>query len=380
MLSTHNIFSPANGKPIISPSQDIVMGVYFITTNQPDEREEKDLKSFKDRREAILAYDHKKIGLHERIRVRLDGFNEIVDQQTGPTKPLPANKRANTTVGRVLFAEILEKGMPFYNCALGKKGCARVIDDTYAYCGRPGTIDLLDRMKETGFKQSTVAGLSFGITDLRIPEKKHELIDKSQERVNRVEKNFDRGIITARERYNQLLDIWSHCREEVQKELLKTLKADRRDKDGNEVPIDSKQGTQYLNPVYLMSDSGARGNVRRCSSWPACAVSWPSPRARSSRRPSGPTSARVSRSSSTSRPRTAPARVWPTRPQDRRLGLPHPQALRHRAVRHHRRVRLRLQARHHQARHLQGRGSRRSAPRPDQRSCEREQHHQPQDR
>jgi DNA-directed RNA polymerase subunit beta' len=261
MLSTHNIFSPANGKPIISPSQDIVMGVYFITTSTFDERPENELKVFKDRREALLAYDHKKIGIHERIIVRLDGFDEIVDSQTGATKKLPANKRAVTTVGRVLFAEILERGMPFYNCALGKKGCARVIDDTYAYCGRPGTIDLLDRMKEIGFKQSTVAGLSFGITDLRIPEKKHELIDKSQDRVNRVEKNYERGIITARERYNQLLDIWSHCREEVQKELLKTLKADRRDEDGNEVPIDSKKGTQYLNPVYLMSDSGARGNV-----------------------------------------------------------------------------------------------------------------------
>ncbi|MBX3378168.1 MAG: DNA-directed RNA polymerase subunit beta' [Phycisphaeraceae bacterium] len=261
MLSTHNIFSPANGKPIISPSQDIVMGVYFITTMAPDERPENELKRFKDRREAILAYDHKKIHLHERIIVRLDGFSEIVDSQTGEAKDLPASKRVITTVGRVLFADILEKGMPFYNCSLGKKGCARVIDDTYAYSGRPGTIDLLDRMKEIGFKQSTVAGLSFGITDLRIPERKQELIDKSQERVNRVEKNYERGIITARERYNQLLDIWSHCREEVQKELLKTLKNDRRDEEGNEQPIDSKKGAAYLNPVYLMSDSGARGNI-----------------------------------------------------------------------------------------------------------------------
>jgi DNA-directed RNA polymerase subunit beta' len=262
MLSTHNIFSPANGKPIISPSQDIVMGVYFITTMaKGDERPDNELKRFKDRREAILAYDHKKIHLHERIVVRLDGFDEIVDKQTDDPKPMPANKRVQTTVGRVLFAEILEKGMPFYNCSLGKKGCARVIDDTYAYSGRPGTIDLLDRMKEIGFKQSTVAGLSFGITDLRIPEKKYELIDKSQERVNRVEKNYERGIITARERYNQLLDIWSHCREEVQKELLRTLRDDRRDEEGNEMPIDSKKGTPYLNPVYLMSDSGARGNV-----------------------------------------------------------------------------------------------------------------------
>jgi DNA-directed RNA polymerase subunit beta' len=271
MLSTHNIFSPANGKPIISPSQDIVMGVYFITTTlhtiessdpaKLPEDERKALPRFKSRMEAMLAHSHGKIHLHDRIEVRLDGFTQVVDKQTGDAQPLPKHGRIVTTVGRVLFAEILEAGMPFYNCALGKKGCARVIDDCYAHARRPGTIDLLDRMKEIGFKQSTVAGLSFGITDLRIPEKKQELIDKSQERVNRVEKNYERGIITDRERYNQLLDIWSHCREEVQKELIKTLRTDRRDKDGNEVSIDAKAGTQYLNPVYLMSDSGARGNV-----------------------------------------------------------------------------------------------------------------------
>jgi len=110
MLSTHNIFSPANGKPIISPSQDIVMGVYFITTMQPDERPDNDLKRFKDRREALLAYDHKKIHLHERIVVRLDGFDEIVDKQTDAPKPLTGSKRVITTVGRVLFTRNPREG------------------------------------------------------------------------------------------------------------------------------------------------------------------------------------------------------------------------------------------------------------------------------
>jgi DNA-directed RNA polymerase subunit beta' len=261
MLSTHNIFSPANGKPIISPSQDIVMGVYFITTSIPDDRPENELKRFKDRREALLAYDHGKIKIHERITVRLEGFEEIVDSQTGTPKPMPANRRVVTTAGRLLFSEILEPGMPYYNCALGKKGCARVIDDCYAYAGRPGTIDLLDRMKEIGFKQSTIAGLSIGMTDMRIPEAKQRLIDESQKKADRVEKNYERGIITARERYNQLLDIWAHCREEITKELVKVLKNDRRDEDGNEIHSESKDGQPYLNPVYLMSDSGARGNV-----------------------------------------------------------------------------------------------------------------------
>jgi DNA-directed RNA polymerase subunit beta' len=261
MMSTHNIFGPANGKPMISPSQDIIMGVYFITVQLPDERPMEKLPRFKDRLEALLAYDQKKIGIHERIVVRLEGFTQVVDAQGDAPKPFPPSGRVVTTVGRLLFSEILEPGMPFYNCVLGKKGCARVIDDAYAYSGRPATINLLDKLKEIGFKQSTLAGLSFGITDLRIPAGKKALIDEAQKKVDRVEKNFERGLITERERYNQLLDIWSHCREQVTKALIETLKSDRRDGDGNEVPIDDKRTPVYLNPVYLMSDSGARGNV-----------------------------------------------------------------------------------------------------------------------
>ncbi len=261
MMSVHNIFGPANGKPMISPSQDIVMGVYFITVMPPDDRPQVNQRRFKDRAEALLAYDQGKISIHEKVIVRLEGFTHVVDGQTEQPKPMAAGNRITTTAGRLLFSEILEVGMPFYNCALGKKGCARVIDDAYLYSGRPATIDLLDRLKEIGFKQSTVAGLSFGLTDLRIPADKQKLIDESQKKVDRVEKNFERGLITERERYNQLLDIWSHCREEVTKKLVETLKNDRRDENGNEVSIENKAGTSYLNPVYLMSDSGARGNV-----------------------------------------------------------------------------------------------------------------------
>ncbi len=261
MLSTHNIFGPANGKPMISPSQDIVMGVYFITIMLADERPTEKLLHFKDRAEALLAYDQGKVHLHERIVVRLDGFDRIVENQGEAAKAMPESRRIVTTAGRLLFSEILRPDMPFYNCGLGKKGCARVIDDTYAILGRPATIELLDRMKEIGFKQSTVAGLSFGLTDLRIPGEKQALIDEAQKKVDRIEKNFERGLITERERYNQLLDIWSHCREQVTKKLQDTLKTDWRDGDGNEMPTGDKKGKLYLNPVYLMSDSGARGNV-----------------------------------------------------------------------------------------------------------------------
>ncbi|MFG0241335.1 MAG: DNA-directed RNA polymerase subunit beta' [Phycisphaerales bacterium JB054] len=261
MLSTNNIFSPANGKPIISPSQDIVLGVYFATTGVPDERPAEQLRRFKDRHEALLAYEQGKIDIHERIVVRLDGFGSVVNSQSGPVEPMPENGRIITTAGRIVFADILAEGMPFYNCALGKKGCARVIDDCFKFCGKPATINLLDDMKALGFKQSTLAGLSFGVNDMRVPDSKPAMLAEAQKKVERVEKNYDRGIITERERYNQLLDIWSHCREQVTKKLIETLKNDRRDEDGNYTSIEKKEGNFFLNPVYLMSDSGARGNV-----------------------------------------------------------------------------------------------------------------------
>ncbi|HYF14283.1 MAG TPA: DNA-directed RNA polymerase subunit beta', partial [Phycisphaerales bacterium] len=265
MMSTHNIFSPANGKPIISASQDIVMGVYFITFIDPDEKPVEKLPRFKDRREAILAMEQRIVHPHDRILVRVDGFDKVVNSQGGKVESMPKrengqNRAIVTTAGRCLFADVLAPGMPFYNCALGKKGCARVIDDCYVAAGRAATIDLLDRLKEMGFKQSTLAGLSFAVTDLRIPTEKQALLAEAQKKVDRIEKNYDRGIITARERYNQLLDIWSHCREQVQAKLVTTLKSDRRNEEGEEV-TDGKHGRSYLNPVYLMIDSGARGNI-----------------------------------------------------------------------------------------------------------------------
>jgi len=283
MLSTHNIFSPASGAPIISPSQDIVMGVYYITSmpQQVDKQLGSELISrsvdlddkmvaamrqyrhYKNPYEAMLAYDLKKIGLHTPIVVKLnpERYDGVVDKERGDIKPLPETRRVITTVGRLMFNDILSDGMPFYNCPLGKKGCSRVIDDTYARKGRPETIDLLDKMKRIGFRQSTTAGLSFGVTDLRIPAKKQEIIDATQKKVERVEKAFNAGAITARERYNQLLDLWTHCGEQVTKELLKELENDRRGDNDEVVPIDSTEGRMYMNPVWLMSDSGARGNV-----------------------------------------------------------------------------------------------------------------------
>jgi len=264
MLAPHNIFSPANGNPIISPSQDIVLGVYYITFMYQMPEDPKQVKHwFKDPIEALLAYDLGKVHIHEPIVVRLpEGqYIDMVNEPRGEPVPMPPSRRIITSVGRLIFNEMLVHGLPYYNCNLGKKGCSRVIDDTYARASRPATIELLDNLKEIGFKRATMAGLSFGITDLRIPAKKQAIIDETQKKVDRVEKAYHAGAITDRERYNQLLDLWTHCREMVTKELLKELKNDRRDADGNPVPIESQEGQHYLNPVWLMSDSGARGNV-----------------------------------------------------------------------------------------------------------------------
>jgi len=278
MMSVHNIFSPANGNPIVSPSQDIVMGVYFLTLgfeDQPDERKDpetyrawrRSLRHFRDVHEAFMAYELGTVGIHDWIEVRLDRFNEVVTSQTGNAERTPAERRLVTTVGRLHFSEILPKGMPFYNCALGKKGAARVIDDTYARRGKAATIRLLDDMKEAGFRFSTVSGLSFGITDLRIPEEKERLIEAARKQVKKAHRSYDTGAITDGERRNQVLEAWSKCRAEISDHLMETLKYDWRDPaTGREVPVPSKEpntkphGRRYLNPVYLFADSGARGN------------------------------------------------------------------------------------------------------------------------
>ncbi len=274
MMSTHNIFSPANGNPIVSPSQDIVMGVYFLTVAPIDMPvdvvgKRSSIPTFGSVHELLLAYDLRKIGVHEWIDIRLDRFTEVINAQTDSPVATPAHRRIRTTAGRVLFSEILATGMPFYNCALGKKGSARVIDDTFARSGKAATIELLDALKETGFKASTTSGLSFGITDLHIPENKEKLITDTQKKVDKAQQNYDDGNITDDERRNRVLDAWAQCRDGLSAMLLETLKNDRKNTAagspviaGNVGGLPSKPSpsARYLNPVYLFMDSGARGN------------------------------------------------------------------------------------------------------------------------
>jgi len=258
MLATNNIFSPASGAPILSPSQDIVLGIYYLTSDQGSEYVKDHVQKithsdgnkypiFSDPDKAMTAYELGLIGAHAKIILRVAKDRIVVEDSR---RYKPENGRIITTAGRCVFNDILPEGMPLYNYPLGSKGEGRVISDCYNTLGKAATLELLDDIKELGFKYSTLAGLSFGITDAKIPEQKAEILSQAQHRVDRIEKDFHSDAITEGERYNQIVDVWVHTREELTKSLLLALEHDRREDDPN-----------YLNPVWLMLDSGARGNI-----------------------------------------------------------------------------------------------------------------------
>jgi DNA-directed RNA polymerase subunit beta' len=263
MMSTHNIFSPANGSPNTPATQDIVLGIFYITCNhagEPGEREPGKEWAFASPEEALMALHQGQIGLHTPVRVRIAKERVINAQDRGP-EPTPAGGLIPTTAGRCIFNDTLDAQMPFYNYPLSQKGSARVIADCHDLLGRRATINLLDRIKNLGFRRSTLAGLSFALTDLRIPEAKPKILAAAQKVVDRVERNYQNGVITPMERHNQLIDIWVHARERVTQEMIETLRLDWRNEDGSEARPGAPKASAYLNPIYLMTDSGARGSV-----------------------------------------------------------------------------------------------------------------------
>jgi len=260
MLTTSNIFSPASGAPITMPMQDIVLGVYYLTVGQgsdfvkPSVRrihvsKDKLYPVFHNPDEAITAYEMGRIGMHAQVVVRLRDDRNVVEEESTFT---PVGRRIVTTPGRCIFNDILPEGMPFYNMALGAKGTSKVISDCHTILGRAFTVDLLDDIKSLGFSYSTLAGVSFGITDAKIPPSKKEIIEQAQAKVDDVEENFRVGAITDTERYNHILDIWIHVREEVTRALLTCLRTDTHEDDPN-----------YLNPIWMMFNSNARGNIEQ---------------------------------------------------------------------------------------------------------------------
>ncbi len=264
MMPTSNIFSPANGAPMVGPSQDMVMGNYYLTFMVTGEKGEG--MAFRDTFEAMMAYEMGKIELHAKVKVQLDKNRKVITEDGLPQRPdseLKTAKRGakrrkgglraqviGTTVGRCIFNDILPAEMPFYNTIMGQKQLSRVISDCFKVAGSAQTIDLLDNIKDLGFKHVTLACLSFGVTDLKIPEKKQEIIDDTEKKVSKIHKNYQAGVLTEGERYNQVIDAWTHARVAVTGEMMRALKEDTKE-----------DGSPYLNPIYLMSDSGARGSV-----------------------------------------------------------------------------------------------------------------------
>ena len=243
VLSTNNIFAPSNGSPNLSPSQDIVLGNYYITTMLDDMKGEGSL--YRDFNEAITAYQLGTVSVHAKVKVRLPE-GKIVRGENGDIKNV---KILETTPGRCLFNDSLPEEMPFYNLVMHQKQLGKVISDCCEMCGTGPTIDLLDTVKELGFKYATLAGISFGVTDLKIPDEKQEIITRTQNQVDRIINNFQNGVLTEGERYNQIIDAWTHARIAVTNAMMEGLKNDTRD------------GKAYLNPIWVMRHSGARGSV-----------------------------------------------------------------------------------------------------------------------
>jgi DNA-directed RNA polymerase subunit beta' len=245
-----------------------VLGVYFITVCQDDvtKIDEKTVPRFKDRHEAILAFDQGKIDIHEPISVRLavSGIASARSStaQKGEVEPMPGgqpphrhDRGAACSSATSCPRACRSTTAPWARRAAPRhRRCLRLLRQ--AGHDRPARRHEVDRLQAVHRR-----GPQLRRHRPAHPDREAELLDAAQKRVNRVEKNYENGIITERERYNQLLDIWSHCNEELTKVLVETLKHDRRDPDGSEADIEKGEGTKYLNPVYLMSDSGARGNI-----------------------------------------------------------------------------------------------------------------------
>ncbi len=224
MMSAHNVLNPQNGTPITVPSQDMVLGLYYLTKVRHGVRGEG--KVFGSPQEVLIALDHRQVDLHALVKVRING--EMVE----------------TTPGRVLFNQIVPKEVGFVNELLTKKRLRQLIAQCFQESGMARTVDFLDDLKDLGFKYSTLAGLSVNVEDLVVPQDKDKIIQQAQEEVERIEEHYRMGVITAGERYNKIIDVWSSATNRVAERLYTML---RKDKDG-------------FNPFWMMLDSQARGS------------------------------------------------------------------------------------------------------------------------
>ena len=240
MMSTNNILSPAHGKPIIVPTQDIVLGLYYMTRERLGVKGEGKLFSCFD--EVHAAYDSSEVHLQAKIKVKHGGV--LYD----------------STVGRVILMEVIPECIRFdeVNKVLDKKRLADLIDVCYRRGGNKETVILADKLKDLGYRYATKAGISICIDDMKIPAKKGELLDKAYEEVKEIQAQYNEGLITDGERYNKVIDIWAQATEEIAEEMLRELGTDIvKDEKGREKKVPS------FNPIFIMADSGARGSAQQ---------------------------------------------------------------------------------------------------------------------
>ncbi|MGA3279377.1 MAG: DNA-directed RNA polymerase subunit beta' [Smithella sp.] len=237
MMSTNNILSPANGSPIIIPSQDIVLGIYYLTRVKTEAKGEGMLFAGPD--EVRSAIDAGMIDLHARIKVRIN------------------SELKETTAGRIILSEIVPEQINFdmINKLMNKKELTNLIDHCYRLCGDKATIILADKLKDMGFKYATVSGISFAISNMIIPENKKRIVSQADKDVLKIQKQYMDGLITDGERYNKVVDIWAQATEKIASEMMKDISTEEvSSSDGKKRRIES------FNPIYMMADSGARGS------------------------------------------------------------------------------------------------------------------------
>ncbi|MCL4112729.1 UNVERIFIED_CONTAM: hypothetical protein GTU68_021747 [Idotea baltica] len=224
MMATNNVLSPANGEPIIVPSQDIVLGLYYMTRESINAKGEGMI--FSDAKEAKRAYETDQVSLHAKIQVR------ITD-----------TRRVETTVGRAILSDLLPKGIPFeqINQVMKKKNISNLINEGYRRIGLKDTVILADQLMYTGYKYATLSGVSFCADDMMIPEEKSKIIGRSEDDVREIEDQYASGLVTQGERYNKVVDIWARTNDQVAKAMM--------------------DGMDSFNSIYMMADSGARGSA-----------------------------------------------------------------------------------------------------------------------
>ncbi len=254
MLSTNNLLSPAHGQPLAVPSQDMVLGIYYLTNEKDFDERKKDKKPhvFGTTDEVILAYDNAIVRTHDAVEVRLRncGYMELPDNDQDILHADVRNlddkgMRVKTTVGRVIFNTHLPSHLPFINGNLRKKGLAQLVHYCFLNAGNQATVEMLDALKDLGFLYATRAGISIGIEDLEIPSNKNTLVANARREVEAVEQQYLEGAITKGEKYNKVVDIWTKVTEKIAIEMFTGMKRGKNNE---------------FNSIYLMADSGARGS------------------------------------------------------------------------------------------------------------------------